>query len=892
MEINAQSNLIQSNLPTSLTPLIGRQAEKEALLQLLSDSQSRMVTLLAPGGMGKTLLALEVAKEQLGSFSDGVYVVTLSIFVTVEELAALIADAINCQIYLDQNIEEQVLNNLGSQQLLLLIDNAEYSIRSSAFLTDLLRTAPHVKILAISQVKLNLYAEKIFSLGGLSFATGGANLEDVNDAVKLFIERSRSARPDIQLTPKSREAIQEICRLTQGMPLALVLAASWTALLSPEEIIRELKYGFDFLESDIQDVPARQRSIRAIFDYTWSLMSDDERQLVLRLSIFRRGFTREAAKSVAQGNLRSLMSLLNRAVIQSSSQDGRIEIHEMLRLYAQEQLQRSGDFEALRGVHSQYYLDLINQYEPDLKGKMQIETLNLLQADEGNIELALNWAIDHHKTESLAEALEGLFWYYFMRNRYIVFETFCQNITTEFAQSYREIDVLLVVRTQIRYWWMIRWSEGTFSRHPEIIEKLEMQIRQLRDLDATREVALCELLLGDAVRALLKDVEWGRSTLKLAYDTFVRLGDEYYVAWTLHFIAKLQSDTQGITNGIEPLNQALALRRKLGDQVGAMYSLYNLSTDLLLLGELDQCRAITEEILSISRGTDEQSTMLLGQITLTLLAFWGGHLEKARTENEANAALATKLNHVLGQSWTHLIQVFVDYLDGKSDGLTQNLALNEKVAVQSIIGYFNDLAYSFIQYSDSGFMMERLNSALRRSVEFAARGAQAFCLPFLAAVEADHERYIQAAQLLALAESQPSDIMGWLPKWLQRTSLKKRIEQKLVTEVLDEAYEAGPKLDLQSVIRSFLLVSADKNIANSTIPEHILQANSRLIEPLSERELEVLAYIGKGLSNQEIANEMVVELSTIKKHLTHIYGKLDVGTRAQAILRSQELGLI
>ena len=171
---------------------------------------------------------------------------------------------------------------------------------------------------------MNLYAEKIFSIGGLSFTRAIAKAEDISDAVTLFIDRSRNVRPDIQLTQKSREAIHEICRLTQGMPLALVLAASWTALLSSEEIIYELKDGFDFLESDVQDVPARQRSIRAIFGYTWSLMSHDERQILARLSIFRRGFTREAANSVAQGNLRSLMSLLNRAVIQSSSHDGRI----------------------------------------------------------------------------------------------------------------------------------------------------------------------------------------------------------------------------------------------------------------------------------------------------------------------------------------------------------------------------------------------------------------------------------------------------------------------------------------------------------------------------------------------------------------------------------------
>ncbi|MEP6984475.1 MAG: LuxR C-terminal-related transcriptional regulator [Chloroflexota bacterium] len=439
---------------------------------------------------------------------------------------------------------------------------------------------------------------------------------------------------------------------------------------------------------------------------------------------------------------------------------------------------------------------------------------------------------------------------------------------------------------------MMRWSEGTVARHPEIIEQLQKQIILFRDLDAVHEIALCELLLGDAVRTLENDREQAQSLLKAAYDRFGTLKVEYYVAWTLHFIARLMGDTQGIQKGIEALNRALVLRRKLGDQIGAIYSLYNLSTDLLLLGDLDKCREVTKEILNISRVTGEQSSLLLGQITLTLLAFLEGRLDVVRTQNETNHALAAKLNHLLGLTWTNLIQVFVDYLDRRSDHLVENLGLSQKVTVQSVVGFFYALAYPFIQNTDDELGVHNLRSALRHADEFAAYGAQSLCLPFLASLEVTREHFIQAAQLLALSEAQPQNLMGWLPAWLGRTSLKERIEQKLAIETLENAYEQGRNLDVQSVIRSFMITDTEQGKTTSLIQQHILEANKQLVEPLSERELEVLTYIGKGLSNQGIANEIVVELSTVKKHLTHIYDKLEVGTRAQAILRAQELHLI
>jgi ATP/maltotriose-dependent transcriptional regulator MalT len=380
--------------------------------------------------------------------------------------------------------------------------------------------------------------------------------------------------------------------------------------------------------------------------------------------------------------------------------------------------------------------------------------------------------------------------------------------------------------------------------------------------------------------------------LQTAYHAFIDLDDEYYAAWTLHFSAKQISDSQGIEAGIEQLNQVLELRRKHGDQIGAVYSLYNLSTDLLLLGRMEECAAVTEEILSISRVTGERSSLLLAQITMSLLAFLAGRFEDVRNQNEVNHSLASSLNHVLGLAWTNLIQSLIDYFDGKTLSATQFLATSEKMAAQGVVRYFVHITYALMQHADDVTLKRHLLSAAHQADEFAASGAQIWCLAPLAIWEANNGQPIRAAELLALAQKQPASLMGWLPTWLERTSLPAQLEQKSGSEIFADASERGRTLDVPTVIQSFISITTAPKTTVSTIPLPIQEANQQLFEPLSDRELEVLSYIGRGLSNREIANEMVVELSTVKKHLTHVYGKLAVSTRAQAILQAQKLHLI
>jgi predicted ATPase/DNA-binding CsgD family transcriptional regulator len=886
---------VLTNLPAPITPLIGRQAEIQALSHLLADLATRIITMLAPGGMGKTVLALEVARQQFQCFADGIYLVTVHETLDAERLAVLIADAIGWQYTSGQNVQQQLLASLEQRELLLIVDNAEYIVGAASYLTSILINSSKIKILATSRVKLNLFAETLFLLSGLPYTaeTGDAGSGGV-EAVELFVQQAKKVHPNFLLNADSLQAIQEICRLVQGMPLALVLAASWTDLLTPEEIAKEIRRGFDVLETDFQDVPERQRSLRSIFDFTWRLLEGVDHQVFSRLSVFRQGFSLEAAQIVAQGNLQSFRNLLKTAVLQATPHEGRFKIHELLRQYAAERLNHSGEFNATVAMHSHYFLEFIGKHSEHIKNQGQIEVLDALQADEENIRAAWEWAVEHEEQVLLGNALEGLFWYCVMRSRYPVFEALYDFTRKSLAFVSVPNVRLLLARMQLRLLWIQRWREGSFVRYPAASEELEASLAVFRDFDASQEIAMCMLLLGDALRTLTDDLERSTTLYQSAVQAFSDLGDDFYLAWAFHFTAKLMSDTQGVEAGIKLLNQGLTLRRKHSDQIGATYSLYNLSTDYLLLGKLEACKNVTDEILTISQITGEQSTLLMAQITGTFLAFMASHLEDVKQQNAVNRRLANSLNHTLGLAWVNLIQGLIDYRDGQSENAIKALATSEDFATQTVIRYFVHLAFALTQQSDQAIFKRHLFSAMSHADRFSAFGAQIWCIPPLAVWESRHGQPVRAVELLALAEAQPSTLMGWLSRWLTQTLLPEQLETHLGRGTFTAAFERGRKLDVAEVIRSFLstATATPQNTNKSLFPPHVQEANQHMIEPLSDRELEVLGYIGRGLSNREIASELVVELSTVKKHLTHIYDKLDVDTRAKAILRAQELHLI
>ena len=243
-----------------------------------------------------------------------------------------------------------------------------------------------------------------------------ANAPDFS-AVKLFLQSARRVQPNFSLEADSLTYLARICRQVQGMPLGIVLAAAWVDVLSLAEISAEIARSLDFLETEQHNVPIRQRSIHAVFDYSWNLLSGDEQTVFARLSYFRGGFTREAAQAVTGATLRTLAALVNKSMLRRNADTGRYEIHELLRQYAAQKLQESGDSEAVQQAHSRYYADQMEGYWLDLKGRNQGAALAAIDAEFSNLQLTWQYCVAHKEVDLLLKLGRPLWYFCDLRHR-------------------------------------------------------------------------------------------------------------------------------------------------------------------------------------------------------------------------------------------------------------------------------------------------------------------------------------------------------------------------------------------------------------------------------------------------------------------------------------------
>ena len=360
--------------------------------------------------MGKTRLALESAAQQLDNFEHGVFFVQLTSLDIPERIVPGIAEALNFSFYDGATPEQQLQDFLREKRLLLVMDNYEHLLEGVRVVVDLLRIGPDLKILVTSRTRLNIQEEHRFPITGIDFPEMiSPEVVSQSSAVQLFLENARRVQPDFALSDENIGEVARICQMVQGMPLGIILAGAWLELLNPAEITQELAHSLDFLAAELRDLPERQRSMRAVFDHSWRLLSEPERTLFQQVSIFRGGFTREAGEAVTGASLRTLLSLANKSLLQRAS-TGRFEVHELLRQYGADKLAEDVVQEtSVRDRHSAYYCAALHRYEADLKGTRQQAALDEIEVDIENVHVAWNWAVAHSQMESVGPALESFY---------------------------------------------------------------------------------------------------------------------------------------------------------------------------------------------------------------------------------------------------------------------------------------------------------------------------------------------------------------------------------------------------------------------------------------------------------------------------------------------------
>jgi len=405
------------NVPVTLTDFVGRRDELDMLRALLS--QQRLVTLVGLGGMGKTRLALQIAAEMRLAFGDGVCFAPLAAVAMPDFLIPALAEAVQLPAAPGADLKRRLLDYLRNKELLLVLDNFEHLVSAAGLLTEILQSAPGVRVVVTSRERLNLYEEWVFEVGGLRLPDGEtAQAVDGSDAAQLFLQSARRVCPGFALTEGEEAQVARICRLVDGLPLALELAGGWMKLLSCEEIAAGIEEDLGFLSADWANVPERHRSMPVVFERSWRMLAEREQQVLARLSVFAGGFTKEAAAQVAGATLADLAALAAHSFVSRNPERKRYEIHPLLRRYAGEKLGQAEAYQEVGDRHCEFYTAFLREREETVRGKDQRRVLQEIGEELDNVRAAWRWAVERGKTGCVAGMLETLYQFYETRSRF------------------------------------------------------------------------------------------------------------------------------------------------------------------------------------------------------------------------------------------------------------------------------------------------------------------------------------------------------------------------------------------------------------------------------------------------------------------------------------------
>ena len=579
-----QSTARTNSLPTPLTSLFGRTIELATLHARLVEPRCRLITLVGPGGSGKTRLAIEAAKQTTLQFAHGVTFVPLVSLDSAAAIAPAIAQALGLTLTGQEEASIQVIDYLRRRELLLVLDNFEHLIDGLPLVTDLLRAAPQVKVLITSRVQLHTPAERMIALSGLQFPEMPSDRFDgdpvtvaESSAVSLFLYHVRRRHPAYAPTSQDLDAIIHICRLVAGMPLGILLAAAWLDVLTAQEIAAQLAgeaenvetSGLDLLETDSPGLPERQRSMRAVFDQTWSLLTDRQRQMLAALSIFRGSFTYDAARAVAKVTIRQVRELVDRSLLQRRA-DGRYEIHELLRQYAAEQLavrenDQIDDTDRISARHAAFFAETAHRLGEELKGSGQLDAVRAMDADLDNLRVAWAWMAKSGQAALIDRAMDGLLSFYDWRGTLQTAEHACRLARKELESTASLSQPQTLARLLT---WHARFLR-LLGHVEEARDLLDRGLSMLEGSDKTDAYAVNALatVLGE-LSTLIKDFDRDRSChlRQQSLALFRQVDNRSAMATALRRRGELAADMGDFAAANRFLEESLTLACDLGDR--------------------------------------------------------------------------------------------------------------------------------------------------------------------------------------------------------------------------------------------------------------------------------------------------------------------------------------
>jgi predicted ATPase/class 3 adenylate cyclase len=785
-----------NNLPLQLTTFLGRESEIEEVRQGLS--ASRLTTIFGPGGAGKTRLALEVGNQVLEEYPHGIWFVDLAPLQEASVIPYAVANALGLREQEGRQLVDQLRDSLHNKNLLLILDNCEHLIEACVHMVELaLSSSPQVKVLATSRQSMRLTSERVYPLGGMDFPSAEYK-GDLSHypAVQLFKHSAQQVNSKFEPQDSDLEMIARICQLVQGMPLAILLAAVWIEVLDLEEIASEISRSVDFLETEMRDIPERQRSMRAVFDYSWNLLTEEEQTAFASLAVFVGGFDMRAAQAVSVTNLRMLNNLAQKSLLQRGSETKRFTIHEILRQLAKERLQTLGIEGAVQEAHSRYFLGYLVKAEPDLRGKRQLDVLDDIQVDFENVRAAWLWAVENRESELVNAALESLYLFTVFRNRFSEGYELFQRARQQWPLNDPQVSAL----------------GGRLSLHyPQAEADLEKLYRQGLDIanryaDPT-DIAYATNQLGRHLAHSNIDFEGGMSLLEDSLSAYRQLGDDFAAAWVLDDLAFGYSwiDQE---KRMQYGRQSLDLRRKIGDLIGVANVLRNLAVAAFWTGDIHTADEYIQEAIDIARQMDDLNNigwLISLQAESSILK---GDFEATRHQVEQSYQISQKVNdYDLTRNCLLMLSLLSSMMD---EDYNQALQLARKghppgsaVDMLAVEAY---LTYSLAHFGlgDYGQSAQYLAHLLSEAEHI---GINIDGFPLILALIALNfyqagEAHL-AAQCLGYLDHLPKGLTGWKDNWKYLRTFRDDLEANLGQQAYQDALARGETLDIRTVTARF-----------------------------------------------------------------------------------------
>jgi predicted ATPase/DNA-binding CsgD family transcriptional regulator len=865
-----------STLPVPLTSFLGREREVAALAALLRQTSVRLVTLIGTGGVGKTRLALQVAAEGGDAFANGVCFVSLAPVSDPELVMPAVAKALGLWEALDRSLLDHVRDYLQEQHLLLLLDNFEHVAAASPQLAALLVSCPHLHLLVTSRAALHLSGEYEFPVPPLPMP----DLTQLPEqqalaqvaAVRLFVERAHAIQPAFELTQANARTIAEICVRLDGLPLAIELAAARSKLLPPQALLHRLSHRFDLLTGGPGDLPTRQQTLRNTLQWSYDLLTEPERRLFRWLSIFVGGGTLQAAETVCQASqedgiqassvLDGVASLLDKSFVQQTEQEGeepRLLMLETIRVFGLERLQAHCEWEAAREAHAAYHLRLVEEAHRHLFGVEAARWFERVEQAYPNLRAALQWALEDGDEETgsvrrieTAVRLVSVLWRFWSIRGYMsegrAFLE-CVLAGSEKSRDTIRLKVLTAAVTLGLYQEDVAWEE-------RLCEELLPLSQRLSDRQA-QGIAL----LGLAGVALLHRREPGRArALAEQAKAAFSARDETWMAASACLLLARVCNVQGeVARSQHHLEEGLALYRALGYAGDIAWPLIYLARNAMKQGEQTRARALLQEAIGLCQQVGNK---------------WG-------------------LAHALG--------FFGQLMLERGDLVSACALLTESLQLKQETGNRHSVAHSLFHLATAVVLQGDIAQArtlYEQSLAFAIALGHwelvASCLQGLAVALTAQAQPLAAARLWGAAETLLQHSATTLPRVL-RASVERaqaRARMQLGDEVFAQALAEGHTMTAEQALAWQPAIPPQEahlsTLSSPTAPTRPASSPAGL----TTREVEVLRLVAQGLTDAQVAQRLVISPRTVTTHLSSIYNKLSINSRAAAVRFAAEHQLL